>query len=192
MTSQTKTKAKIPEMSLFVTRILFTSFFLGAGLYDFIYVVLHATDYLWTLLYTIPLVLVNAFALPYFILNRYKEKEDLPDKTILYVSISHFFLWVLCLLGLGRLDGEAGLVAFGLSWPLSILFAIVILFSVLSLVLKKKEKKIASFFYYASLICCFFALLGFSVLIAYQSFFIFGGVLYGIGSFLFLLSGSLK
>lgn len=192
MTSQTKTKAKIPFLGLFITRILFTSFFLLAGIYDIFYVVLHASGYLWVLLYSVPIVLLNGFALTYFVLTRSKENDQRPDKIVFYVAVTNLILWMLCLLALGQTDGETGLSALGVSWPVAIDFGCVILLSILSQAYHKKGKKAAFFFYYASLILCFFALLGFSILIAYQDFFLCGGILYGIGSFLFLVSGSLR
>jgi len=112
------------------------------GIYDIFYVVLHASGYLWILLYSVPIVLLNGFALNYFVLTRYKENDQQPDKIVFYVAVTNRILWMLCLLALGQTDGETGLSALSVSWPVAIGFGCVILLSIFFRPTIKKERKL--------------------------------------------------
>ncbi|MDD6240485.1 MAG: hypothetical protein PUA93_02740 [Eubacteriales bacterium] len=164
-----------------VFRYIFTGLILVASGYDiFAACFFGAEKYYWSLLCSIPMAVGGIAVLLFTILTRKQDRNKVRPLLSLIVSLLGVVFWTLYVFSYLRIDGESGIIAFSISWPVLAFFGIGAILILLETILHKATGNRFPVLYYFGMVLTFVAFLLFAFFLTSESYFIFGGIVFAL------------
>ena len=169
---------KIPDLSGFVCRLVLSAFLIFAGLYDALMTCRCLDDFGFALIYTIPMLAGGMIALVYSLFCYDKEKDDIRTSFLFLVSLMDTILFGLYLVSV--CFTHEWMIAIYFAWPIGIFYVAGLILMIVDFILHRITGNHRSVLVYGSLALTLVGSLVFAVMISYQSFYIFGGILFAL------------
>lgn len=164
-----------------VFRYIFIGLILVASGYDiFAACFFGAQKYYWSLLCSIPMAVGGIALLLFTVLTRKQDRYKVRPILSLIVSLFGVAFWTLCVFSYLRIDGESGIIAVSISWPVLAFFGVGAILILLERILRKATGNRFPVVYYFGIVLTFVSFLLFAFFIASEDYFIFGGIAFAL------------